>query len=161
MRNDLVSEQLRAAEREIDAHHLTNPLFQQPFSIAAWWFLAACEEHGVREIIRRDAANSQELSAIADNVVRHAKWPLRWLTQACAQGGAVPREYNANLYSAAWQLSEHSMDYLAFESAFCYATYGLLTLSLEGNLIKASGPMRGDSRFEASPPPKLHRPCCT
>ena len=122
MPNGAASGELRSVEREIDAHHLSNPLFQQPFSVAAWWFLTICEEHMVREMIRPSDTGKHNWDSIANNVVMHAKWPLRWLTQACPQGSRVPREYDADLYKAAWQLSKHSYEYLAFESAFVEAT---------------------------------------
>ncbi len=149
MPNGAVSGELRSVEREIDAHHLSNPLFQHPFSVAAWWFLTICEEHMVREMFRPSETGKHNWDSIANNVVMHAKWPLRWLTQACPQGSRVPREYDADLYKAAWQLSKHSYEYLAFESAFVEATMGLLTLSLDENRIKVTGRMSDESRFQA------------
>ena len=149
MPEDSVSQDLRAVEREIDAHHLTNPLIQRPFGHAGWYFLAFCEELVIKEVLRPRANTANEMSALADNLIVHAKWPLKWLHQACSPGGIVPRKFNDDMYEAAWRLSELSMEYLEFESAFTYATSGLVTLILEGNRIKSSGPMRNDSRFDA------------
>jgi hypothetical protein len=149
MLNDPVSEELRVAEREIDSHHLANPLMRQPFAKAGWYFLAFLEETKVVQIVRQDANTAQELAILADILVLQAKWPLKWLSQTCLQGGAIPRQFDADLYTAAWQLSELSTKYLSFEAAFSYATFGLVTLTLEGNGIKASGPMWNDARFDA------------
>jgi hypothetical protein len=60
------------------------------------------------------------------------------------------------MFEAAWRLSELSMEYLSFESAFTYATFGLVTLALDGNTIKSSGPMRDDARFDAYDRLTLH-----
>jgi hypothetical protein len=149
MPNDPVSAELRAAEREIDSHHLANSLMHQPFAKAGWHFLACLEEVVVREFVQQNTRTEHEWAALADNLVLDAKWPLKWLSQTCPQGGAIPRHFDADLYTAAWQLSELSNQYLAFESAFSYATFGLVTLTLEGNRIKAAGPMWNDARFDA------------
>lgn len=148
-REDLVSEELRAVEREVDAYHLANPLIQQPFARAGWYFLAFCEELFIREIVQQRLDTAHEIAAFADNVVVHTKWPIRWLRQACSQGGAIPRGFDDDMYEAAWRLSELSMKYLDFEAAFTYATSGLVSLVLDGNRIKSSGPMRTDGRFDA------------
>jgi len=58
-------------------------------------------------------------------------------------------EYDEGNYEAATQLSRLSMSYIPFESAFSYATWGLATLTLEGDRIKTSGPIRQDARFDA------------
>jgi hypothetical protein len=112
MPEDLVSEDLRAVEREIDAHHLANPLIRQPFARAGWYFLAFCEELAIREIVRQKASTAHESAALVDNLVVHAKWPLGWLRNACAPGGLIPQEFEDDMYEAAWRLSELSMEYL-------------------------------------------------
>ncbi len=89
------------------------------------------------------------MAALADNLIVHAKWPLKWLWQACERGGSIPRRFDDDRYDAAWQLSNLSLEYLNFESVFTYAGFGLLTLALDGSRITTSGPMREDSRFEA------------
>jgi len=146
---DRVSEELRAVEREVDAYHLASPLIQRPFAQASWYFLAFCEELVMREIVQQRTGTAHELAALADNIIVHAKWPLRWLRQACSPGGAIPRGFDDNMYEAAWRLSELSMKYLDFEAAFTSATSGLVTLTLDGSRIKSSGPMRNDGRFDA------------
>lgn len=146
---DRVSEELRAVEREVDAHHLANPLVQQPFARATWYFLAFCEELALMEIVRPSARTAHEAGALADNIIVHTKWPLKWLHQACSLGGNIPQQFDESMYEASRRLSELSMEYLEFESAFTYATSGLVTLTLEGNRIKSSGPMRTNARFDA------------
>src|ERR1700716_2849637 len=137
--DNLVSTELRAVEREIDAQHLLNPLMQEPFARAGWYFLAFCEELTMREIVTQRVTSAHEAAAFADNLIVHAKWPLQWLYQACPRGGAIPEEFDDSMYDASWRLSELSMEYLGFESAFTYATSGLVSLALDGNRIKSSG----------------------
>ncbi len=85
MAKDLVPEDLRKAEKEIDFHYVANPLAHQPWARAGWYFLAFCEEIVLYEVIRQDQRTSHGYAAIADNLIVHAKWPLRWLSQACRQ----------------------------------------------------------------------------
>ena len=86
MSKDIVSGALRAAEKEIDSAYLTNPLVQREFGEAAWYFLAFCEERLIGPIVKRadsaDPTNPHEQAALADEVINHAKWPLRWLRQS-------------------------------------------------------------------------------
>ncbi len=136
-REDLVSEELRAVEREVDAYHLASLLIQQPFARAGWYFLASCEELFMREIVQQRLDTEHEVAAFTDNVIVHTKWPLRWLRRACPPGGTVPKGFDDDMYEAAWRLSELSMKYLDFEAAFTYATSGLVTLFLDGTRIKS------------------------
>jgi hypothetical protein len=145
---DRIPSELRAAEQEVDEHYAENPLMKEPFSRAAWHFLAICEEHSMRHIIH-EASNDGEYAAVADNLINHARWPLRWLISKCSSGGKVPSRCDENLYSAALQLSDLALSYGSFAAAFSYATWGLVTLDLVGSRIKSSGPMIGDVRFEA------------
>lgn len=144
-----IPEELRAIEREIDAHHLLNPLTQRPFAEAAWYFLAFCEELMIREIIQEKEGALHEHRAMADNLIVHAKIPLQWLARACPPGGTVPRTFSDELYEAAWKFSELSMEYLSFESAFTYATMGLVSITVTGNRLKTAGPMRSDTQYDA------------
>jgi hypothetical protein len=149
MSKDPVPQELRAAEREVDRQYLENPLTHEPFARAGWYFLAFCEEIAIREVVRQDAQTKHEYAAFADNLIVHAKWPLKWLWQTCPVGGEIPRGFDGHLYEAASRLSQLSLDYVNFESAFTYATFDLITLALDGNRIRTSGPMRNDSRFDA------------
>lgn len=144
-----VSPEIRAAEREIDSHHLMNPLMRQSFAVGAWNFLAACEEIQVREVVQQTETTNQEFAAIADNLVVYTKWPMRWLFKNCRAGGELPRQYSDTLYKDAWDLLQLSSKYVSFESAFLYASSGYLPLEAHGNRISASGPMRNDAGFDA------------
>jgi hypothetical protein len=150
MPEDTISKELRAVEEEVDCHYRQNALVKEPFGRAGWYFLAFCEERYLLSIIRDDDPFTEhEYAALVDNIIIHAQWPLRWLTQTCSPGGEIPRTYEENLYSAAWELSELAMRYRSFAAAFSFATWGLATLSLDGHRIKSSSPMRSDTRFEA------------
>jgi hypothetical protein len=150
---DLISESLRAVEREVDAYHLNNPLTRLPFAQAAWCFLAFCEERIVHEFVRAQSSgnvlSARTYAPLVDNIIVHAKGPLRWLCDVCPQGGVIPRKYDEDAYTAAWKLSEMALDYLSFEAAFTYASLGLITLSLHGQTVSASTELRADTRFEA------------
>lgn len=150
---DLISPALRAAEQQIDSAYLSNPLMRLPFAEAAWYFLAFCEERIILPIIRAMETgippSISDQTAIADNVINHAKWPLHWQSCACAKGGRIPTNYDAGRYTAAFELSELSRDYLPFEAAFTHASHGVLRLKLDGRRICTSGEMRDDTRFDA------------
>ena len=150
---DLISPALRAAEQQIDSAYLSNPLMRLPFAEAAWYFLAFCEERIILPIIRAMETgippSISDQTAIADNVINHAKWPLHWQSCACAKGGRIPTNYDADRYTAAFELSELSRDYLPFEAAFTHASHGVLRLKLDGRRICTSGEMRDDTRFDA------------
>ena len=56
----MVSPELRAAEREIENVPLRNALVEQPFSQAAWRFMAANEERVMREIVKPDQTGTSK-----------------------------------------------------------------------------------------------------
>jgi hypothetical protein len=149
MANQFVSEELRAVERDVDAHHLQNHLMGRPFAEACGHFLTFCEELMFLPLVRERDENQHDEGAHADNLITHVKAPIRWLKRACPPGGVFRPNYNEDLYTAAWELSKLGMAYLSFEGAFSMATAGLLTLTLDGNRVRASGPLRNDLRFEA------------
>jgi hypothetical protein len=94
----VVSPELRAAEREIDDVPLRNALVRQPFSQAAWRFMAANEERLIREIVRADqtgtSKHDQYYAALFDSVVTSTKWPMRWLLAECRAGDKIPQEFD-------------------------------------------------------------------
>jgi hypothetical protein len=84
-----------------------------------------------------------------DNLIVHSKWPLRWLWNACASGGAIPSDFDDGMYKAAWELSDLSMRYLDFEAAFTYATAGIIPLHLDGRKIEADRRTWDQTRYDA------------
>jgi hypothetical protein len=58
---DPISEDVRAAEREIDAQHLQNPLVKEPFARASWFFLAFCEELSIMPMMKKTALLNMKL----------------------------------------------------------------------------------------------------
>jgi len=90
-----------------------------------------------------------EEAALMDAVMNHAKWPLRWIHGACKTGGVPPQKYDSQMYQASHELSDLGLDYLPFESAFTYASAGLITLTLDGSRIEPSAYMRDDARYDA------------
>lgn len=147
--DDPVDPVLRCVERQIDQYYLCNPLLKLPFNEAAWLFLAFCEELFVRETISPGSSPLQGLAMVADSVMNHAKWPLRWIRAGCAGGGKIPKRYDASMYQASWDLSELSRQYDSFESAFSYASAGRIDLRLDGHVIRTSGEFREDTRYDA------------
>jgi hypothetical protein len=148
----VVSLELRAAEREIDGYYLRNRLARQPFAKAGWRFLAACEEQVIREIVRADRGvprDDQDHAALSDSVVVNTKWPMRWLLTTCRPGGEIPRAYSEDGYQAATDLYDLGLQYSSFESAFTFASLGVLTLTVEGHCIQASDALRRDTRYDA------------
>ena len=152
-KDDPLSPEVREAERFIDNAFLDNPLMSLRFGEAAWWFLAICEERFVHQLLRDSsqptALGDHHRAALVDNIILHAKWPLYWLFKTCEEGGKVPSRRGPDEYQAAMDLSEIGLDYLAFESAFTYASSGLLTLRREGNKLLPSGELRAGTAYEA------------
>lgn len=149
----MVSPELRAAEREIDKVPLRNALVEQPFSQAAWRFMAANEERVIREIVKADqtgtSKHDQYYAALFDSIVVSTKWPMRWLLAECRAGDKIPQEFDDDGYVAAQQLSDLGQDYSHFEAAFTYASIGVLTLALEDRSIHASDEFRRGTRYDA------------
>jgi hypothetical protein len=149
----VVSPELRAAEREIDNVPLRNALVEQPFSQAAWRFMAANEERVMREIVKADetgtSKHDQYYAALFDSIVVSTKWPMRWLLGKCRAGDKVPQEFDDDGYVAANELSDLGQDYSHFEAAFTYASLGVLTLALEDRSIRASDEFRRGTRYDA------------
>jgi hypothetical protein len=151
MSADLVSAELREVEKEVDRAYEQNALTELPFSQAVWYYLAACEEVFIAPLVNPDFIESEMLGrALADTVINGAAWPLRWLSAACSQSKMKgPPRYDDARYSEAWALNDLGADYLAFESAYSYASWGLLDLEMDGRRIRTSGAVREDARWDA------------
>ena len=126
-----VSEELRAAELEVDHAYRANPLLSLPRSEAVWYFLAECEEWYIRY------AGKLTDGVLCRCRVNLAKWPLRWLWKDCEPHGKlrqhhVPDDY----YTHAKALAELGRKYEWFEVAFSHATKGRLGLELNGRRIR-------------------------
>lgn len=149
----LVAPELRKAEIDVDRAHLENKLVGKPFSEAAWYFLASCEEHLFASMFNpvrhANPPSTYESGAHADFIITAAKSPLFWLWKACGDNGDIPTEYRSDMYEAALQLLKLSDDYLAFEAAYTYASIGAIRLSLDGTMIIPDPALRNDVRYEA------------
>jgi hypothetical protein len=150
---DCVAPELRAVEEEVDSAFRHNALIALPFATAAWSFLAFCEDRVMLPLARamREGEETDTFADFnsADEMINHAKWPLRWLKQSCPAGGKVPRRFDDSHYEWAANFSELSSNYLWFESAFTYASLGRITLRLDGTDIVPCGTLRDDTRYEA------------
>jgi hypothetical protein len=145
---DSLSNELREAERQVDNEFLNNSLVSEPFAQAAWHFLAHFEDHLAREYIH-PPNDELQYHALADNLINHSRWALKWLSSTCPNSNKRRPAYDDTLYSRAMQLSELAMDYGPFTAAYTYASRGLVNLLLDGNQIRASGPMIDDAQYEA------------
>ena len=150
MPEDPISPELRAVENSIDRAHFSNPLMDKRRTAGIWFFNAACEEFFVMRVVETSTEIPlNEAAAFADNLIHLAKWPMRWLTERCSIGGKLPTRFDVDMYSAAKELADLGHDYSLFESAYSYASWGLLSLGLEDANIIPTGPMRDDQRYEA------------
>lgn len=79
------TDQLRAVEYEVDNAYRKNPLALLPRPQAVWYFLTECEERYIRE------AHPSFLhgSALSDELINLAKWPMRWLWRVCDSSGGL------------------------------------------------------------------------
>ena len=73
-----VVDQLRALEYEVDNAYRKNPLALLPRPQAVWYFLTECEERYIRELRESHPSFLYE-SALSDELINLAKWPMRWL----------------------------------------------------------------------------------
>ncbi len=153
MANEHVSEDLRKVEKDIDVAYRENLLCSLPRVTAVCCLLASCEELFVRQVVHLTNSATppsiHEESALADAVINQLKWPLIWLLQSCPVGGQLGCGYDGERYHAAWKLSELAHDYVSYESAFTYASKGLLSLALDDHTIVTTGPIRDDTRYDA------------
>lgn len=143
-----VSDELRAAEREVDLSYKGSPLMSMSRSQAAWLILAECEEIHMR-LWSNDATTVHDIHATADTTINLAKWPMRWLWKECDPSDALHRRYDRDLYEASKTLASLGERYLDYEVVFTYASEGLLTLELTDRRIVPTGPLRSDTRWDA------------
>lgn len=144
-----ISPALEAVERDIDGEYLRNYLTSLPFSEAAWYFLAFCEEMQFKSLEVDPVAGPHDLACSADELVNGMKTPLRWLWRTCKTGTKVPRRYSSKSYQASWDFARLSQEYGFFEAAYVYARAGTISVDLQGDTIVTSTPFGGDSRYEA------------
>lgn len=146
---DRVSSDVRAAEQELDRAFLTNALTRMTFSEACWYYLAVVEDRTDTTIAKSYARGSLDERALADHLVVHSKIPVGWLKSVCKGGGQVPHSVRWELCKAAQELQELAEQYFSFETAFTWATLGHAELSISDSIIRASGPLIDDARFDA------------
>jgi len=145
---DRLSPELRAAEADIDAQYKTNAITRRRFCQAAWMFLASCEEQMVREVVN-PRLSPAEWSVLSDNVVAHTKIPMRWILATCPSGGQIPTAFSDAGYDEGMALFTLGQQYSYFESAFTYASLGVLQLTLHDRVLVASDVFSTDTRFDA------------
>ena len=149
---DLVPSELRRIEQKIDDAYKSNSLIGEPFTRAAWHFLAYCESSYISSILHQhanDPFSRYDNQAIVHNIATHSRWPLYWMLKSCRGEGRIPSTSTEEMYASAYQLSSLSSDYGAFESAYTYATIGSINLSLEGTTIISDSILRDDMRYQA------------
>ena len=146
---DPIPPELREIEKEVDLWYLNNPLIKLDFAQAAWYFLAFCEELIIREVVEGTDTSLQYVALVADNLVVHMKYPMRWLYDSCQPNGIPSQKYDADLYQAAWDLSKLSQQYEGFELAFTQASIGNVKLELEDNTVIATQELRRNTCYDA------------
>ena len=139
-----MKDQLRAAEHQIDNAHKENLLTSLPRPQALWCFLTECEERYMRE----QHPDFLYESGLTDELMNLAKWPMRWLWQFCEPVGGISRSYHPGNYTAARALADLGAKYISYETAFTYWSKGLLELHLEDRLIRSTGYVRDNTRWD-------------
>ena len=140
---------LRTIEARVDNFYKSNPLINLPFGIAAWYYMAFCEDVAAKPLTRGHQQSIHETATSADLFVNQLKNPFQWLYSCCAAGGVPPCAYDGRYYQASWDLFKIAENYGAFEAAFTYASRGLIELSLEGSTILSTADFGRDARYEA------------
>ena len=135
---------LRAAEREIDNAYKQNPLASLPRPQALWCFLTECEERYIRE----QHPDFLYESGLSDELMNLAKWPMRWLWRFCDPTGGINKSYHPANYNAARALADLGTKYISYETAFTYWSKGLLQLHVDNRLIRSTGLVRDNNRWD-------------
>lgn len=148
-RTDPISDDLRQIEWEVDNYYKQNPLVNMRFAVAAWHFIAFCEDIAVFDLLKGHRQSVHDSAVFADWFVVHLKHPLAWLLTSCPQGGKPPFRYAEDCYAAANELSSLAENYDPFESAFTYASRGFIELQLQGTTIIPSSELLADCQYEA------------
>ena len=139
-----MKDRLRATERKIDNAYKESPLASLSRSQALWCFLTECEERYMRE----PHPDFLYESGLSDELMNLAKWPMRWLWRCCKPSGEINRSYNSGNYKAATGLADLGAKYISYETAFTYWSKGLLELHLEDRLIRSTGYLRDNTRWD-------------
>ena len=100
-----------------------------------WYLLAECEERYLRAT--HQGLPQKDLAVTADATINLARWPLRWLWQDCGPKGDLLRHHVVDgYYDEAKNLADLGRMCEWFEAAFSYATWGHLSLVLDGRYLR-------------------------
>lgn len=144
---DPLSPELRKAEKEIDNYYKSNPLVNLPFARAAWALLAFGEERMLRDI--NPSSTSQDIAAATNNLVNNLKAPMRWLYDACAQGGQVPSKWNDKDFQTSHGLFDLAQEYGSFVAAYTYASREWIELEFQDSIIQPTDNLFDGIEYEA------------
>lgn len=129
---DLLTPEVRQAEKEIDSAYLSNPLLSQPFPTSAWHVLTVAEDITFLPRVSGSPQTYMDGFAVADNVKNAERYAMEWLRRHCSQDGIVPVRVDKACYSAAYDLICRAFDYMTFCDAFVYASRGVISMSISG-----------------------------
>ena len=150
---NLLTEDLRIAEKEIDLHYESNPLVKNNFAYSAWTLLAVAEDSivvpQIRDFLKNKKRGLQLEALIADYFINNLNYPLRWLYNSCPFEGVLPFTFNDDAYQAAYNLFKLGENYNLFVVIFSYASQGFIELKLEGTSIVPSNRLSPTLKYEA------------
>lgn len=151
MSTDRILPRLREIEDNIDKAYQSNPLIQLARPQALWYLLSAYEEYFIKSDLDQNTQSLTiyEQSALTDNLINQLKWPMRWIYSDCNISTNYSTKYSDHYYSASMQLLAHSFEYMQFESAFSYASWGIIDLRLDNNTIKATPQIEDEAQYDA------------
>jgi hypothetical protein len=153
MSDDPVPAEVRQLEEIADEFYRGNGLMQLPFSEAAWYVLAHAEELTLARhmaVIRGEIdPDEHDWAGFYDYINSTSKWPLYWVYNNCLGGKKLPKSIDGDAYSAANDLWDLGEAYISFETVFTYASLGMLKLVADGQRIRVSDDLRGDTRYQA------------
>lgn len=147
---DHVSKKIRDIETEIDNCYKTNPLIRLPFAQAVWHVLAFAESCAIVAVRPELGKRSiHQTSILLDNLSDQIEYSLQWLWTTCPKGGVVPKQFDENLIKAVQDLLQLGLQYVSFDTAFRYASRGMIELELEHTTIRPSDKLSTNSQYEA------------
>jgi len=148
---DFVSPEIRNVEKEIDKFYLTNPLLNENFGYAAWFYSAFCEDTIARDALSLNNSNIHHSKYETENHTEALKYGIKWLYDNCSKNGEIIRKYNDSHYGFSKELYELAINYHLFSVILTYASRGLVELELKLNdkTIFAKRPLFLSSEYEA------------
>jgi hypothetical protein len=140
--------QVERAESQIDGLFCSHPLTHRPFQVAAWNLLSVAEDQLLKLQISPQG-RPHSAAAYIDELINRLRHPLRCCRRLTLDGPPLRREYDSELYGAAWEFLEQARSYEIFSVVFPLWHRRVINLSIEGKRLLATHNLADEARYEA------------